>query len=84
MDMMKDETAKIVGAADREFLRLLVEGGRLPGSEEGVLSDEKVRSNFSALRRAILKRLIEQECLKVESGTLSLTSKGEELLGLRR
>ncbi len=84
MDMMKDETAKIVGAADREFLRLLVEGGRLPGSEEGVLSDEKVRSNFPALRRAILKRLIEQECLKVESGTLSLTSKGEELLGLRR
>jgi len=80
MDMMKDETAKIVGAADREFLRLLVEGGRFPASEEEVLSDERVRRSFPALKRTILKRLIEQGYLKVESGMLDVTDKGKELI----
>jgi len=80
MDLMKSRTSKIVGAADRALLRLLVENSRFPISQEDALSDEKVRSAYPALRHSILKRLVEQGYLRVESGMLHLTDKGSKFV----
>lgn len=78
MDLMKKETGRIVGAADRELLRLLSDGGKLPISEESAIADEEVKSCFPALRRTILERLIEQGYLVVESEKLVLSDKGRK------
>lgn len=80
MDLMKNTTGKIVGTADRDLLRLLLEGPGFPVSLEDALSDEKVKSAFPALRHTILKGLIDQSYLRDDSGKLDLTEKGEQLV----
>jgi glucose/mannose-6-phosphate isomerase len=81
MDLMKRRTAKIVGVADRRMLKLLTDNRKLPMPLEAALTDETVKSYFPALRHTILKRLIDGGYLAVESGTLSLTEKGKQLVG---
>ncbi len=80
MDLMKKITGKIVGTADRDLLRILVESGKFPVSKEDVLADEKVKCTFPALRHTILKRLIDGGYVREDSGMLDLTDKGQDLV----
>ncbi|MDP2896517.1 MAG: SIS domain-containing protein [bacterium] len=81
MDLMKKETGRIVGAADRELLKVLANSSKLPMSKEDAIADGEVNDRFPALRRTILDRLIEQRYLVAESGKLVLSNKGKEFAG---
>lgn len=81
MTVMKNVAAKIPATADRELLRLLVEGGKLPSSQEDILADEEVKRRFPALRRTLVKRLVDVKYLEAKEGLLELTDDGKAFLG---
>jgi hypothetical protein len=78
MTAMKNVAAKIPGTADRQLLQLLEKSGKLPISEEDAIEDGQIKERFPALRRTILKRLIEQGYLLENSGKLALSDKGKQ------
>lgn len=80
MDLMKNKMKKIPSTADRDLLRMLVESGELPISQQDALSNEKVTASFPALRHTILTRLMEQGYLAVDSGMLNLTDEGKKVI----
>ncbi|NQT81978.1 hypothetical protein HQ563_03085 [bacterium] len=81
MDLMKSKMEKILGTADRDLLRILVQSQEFPISQEEALSNQSVKSRFPALRHTVLKRLIGGGYLRVDSGMLELTDRGKELIG---
>ncbi len=80
MDLIKGKMKKIAGVADRDLLRTLVGGGKLPISQEGAPTLDKVKELFPALRHTILERLLEQDYLAMESQKLNLTEKGARFI----
>jgi glucose/mannose-6-phosphate isomerase len=80
MEMMKKKMDKVIGEADRQLLKLLVDGSKLPLSRENALRDEEVKSFLPALRETIIDRLIQHGYLVAAGDRLELSSEGKTFL----